>query len=120
VEHGEVCVTGIECPMSFSLRFKLRKGAHVPSPQFLVKRRRFSEHDMEAGYYATTAVGPDLMADTKDAVRRMIDWLGQEHGLSPEEAYMLCSVAGDLKISEVVDQSNWIVSFYMPLGIFQS
>lgn len=60
------------------------------------------------------------MADTKDAVRRMIDWLGQEHGLSPEEAYVLCSVAGDLKISEVVDQPNWIVSFYMPLGIFQS
>jgi acetamidase/formamidase len=50
----------------------------------------------------------------------MIDWLGQEHGLSPEEAYVLCSVAGDLKISEVVDQPNWIVSFYMPLGIFQS
>jgi acetamidase/formamidase len=75
---------------------------------------------MEAGYYATTAVGPDLMADTKDAVRRMIDWLGQEHGLSPEEACVLCSVAGDLKISEVVDQPNWIVSFYMPLGIVQS
>jgi acetamidase/formamidase len=50
----------------------------------------------------------------------MIDWLTSEHGLAPEDAYLLCSAAGDLKISEVVDQPNWIVSFYMPLTIFAS
>jgi acetamidase/formamidase len=49
----------------------------------------------------------------------MIDWLGSERGMAPEEAYLLCSLAGDLKISEIVDQPNWIVSFYMPLSIFQ-
>lgn len=115
---GEVCVTGIECPMSFSLRFNVRKGLNLPSPQFIVKRGRLSAHDTDAGYYATTGIGPDLMTNAKDAVRRMIDWLGREHGLEGEEAYVLCSVAGDLKISEVVDQPNWIVSFYMPLSIF--
>jgi acetamidase/formamidase len=115
---GEVCVTGIECPMSFSLRFGLRKAERLPSPQFLVKRGRLSVHDTEAGYFATTGVGPDLLEDSKNAVRRMIDWLGKEHGLSPEDAYVLCSIAGDLKISEVVDAPNWIVSFYMPLAIF--
>jgi acetamidase/formamidase len=117
---GEVCVTGIECPMSFSLRFNLRKRLNLPSPQFIVKRSPISDHDTDRGYYATTGVGPDLMQDAKDAVRRMIDWLGKEYGLAPEEAYVLCSVAGDLKISEIVDQPNWIVSFYMPLSIFQS
>jgi acetamidase/formamidase len=117
---GEVCVTGIECPMSFSLRFGLRKGARIPSPQFIVKRSPISDHDTNAGYFATTGVGPDLMQNSKNAVRRMIDWLVKEHHLTPEDAYLLCSVAGDLKISEIVDQPNWIVSFYMPLGIFQS
>ena len=100
---GEVCVTGIECPMSFSLRFNLRKGAHLPSPRFIVKRSPVSTHDKDAGYFATTGVGPDLMQNARNAVRRMIDWLTKEHGLAPEEAYVLCSVAGDLKISE-----SWI------------
>lgn len=118
---GEVCVTGIECPMSFSLRFNLRKGANLPAPQFYTRNRRspLSNHDTDAGYFATTAVGPDLMENTQNSVRYMIDWLGAEHGLSPEDAYCLCSVVGDLKISEVVDAPNWIVSFYMPLSIFQ-
>jgi acetamidase/formamidase len=105
--------------MSFSLRFNVRKGANLPSPQYYVKRSPLSIHDTGAGYFATTAVGPDLMENSKNAVRRMIDWLGKEHGLSPQEAYVLSSVAGDLKISEIVDQPNWIVSFFMPLSLFQ-
>jgi acetamidase/formamidase len=59
------------------------------------------------------------MEDAQNAVRRMIDWLGGEHGLSPKDAYLLCSVAGDLKFSEIVDQPNWILSFSMPLSIFE-
>jgi acetamidase/formamidase len=116
---GEVCVTGIECPMSFSLRFGLRKYANLPSPQFIARRTPLSVHESAAGYFATTGVGPDLLQNCKDAVRRMIDWLRAEHGLSAEDAYCLCSVAGDLKVSEVVDAPNWIVSFYMPLSIFR-
>lgn len=117
---GEVCVTGIECPMSFSLRFKLLKDLSLPSPQFMTgKRSPLSIHDTSAGYFATTGVGPDLMRNAQDAVRRMIDWLGREKQLSPEEAYILCSVVGDLKISEIVDRPNWVISFYMPLSIFE-
>jgi acetamidase/formamidase len=115
---GEVCVTGIECPMSFSLRFNVIKGQNLPSPQFIARRSPLSGHDQAAGYYATTGVGPDLMENARNAVRRMIDWLGREYRMAPEEAYLLCSLAGDLKISEIVDAPNWIVSFYMPLGIF--
>jgi acetamidase/formamidase len=48
----------------------------------------------------------------------MIDWLTKEKGLSREDAYLLCSAVGDLKMSEVVDQPNWIASFYLPLGVF--
>jgi acetamidase/formamidase len=48
----------------------------------------------------------------------MIDYLGREHGIAPVDAYLLCSVACDLKISEVVDAPNWIVTAYCPLSIF--
>jgi formamidase len=48
----------------------------------------------------------------------MIDWLVREHGLEPAQAYLLCSVAVDLRISEIVDVPNFIVTAYCPLGIF--
>jgi acetamidase/formamidase len=68
--------------------------------------------------YATDGVGPDLMVAARDAVRRMIDWLGREHGLSAVDAYLLHSVAIDLRISEIVDMPNYLVTAYCPLGIF--
>ena len=48
----------------------------------------------------------------------MIDWLGREHGLSAVEAYLLCSVAVDLRISEIVDVPNFVVTAHCPLGMF--
>ena len=59
------------------------------------------------------------MTAARDAVRRMIDWLGREHGISPIDAYMLCSVGVDLRISEIVDQPNFIVTAHCPLSIFE-
>src|SRR5580693_882285 len=70
------------------------------------------------GYYHTTGTGPDLMENAKNAVRDMVDWLVTDQGLSLHEAYALCSVAGDLKISETVDLPNWVVSMTLPRGIF--
>jgi acetamidase/formamidase len=58
------------------------------------------------------------MVAARDAVRRMIDWLVREHGLEPVQAYLLCTVAVDLRISEIVDVPNFIVTAYCPLGIF--
>ena len=71
-----------------------------------------------AGWFCTTAHGPDLWLNTQNAVRYMIDWLKKEHGLNDHEGLILCSTAMDLKISETVDAPNWIVSACMPLGIF--
>ena len=48
----------------------------------------------------------------------MIDHLVAERGLSREEAYILSSVAVDLRISEIVDTPNWIVSAFLPESIF--
>ncbi len=57
------------------------------------------------------------MTAARDAVAGMIDLLTARTGMPPEEAYMLCSVCGDLRISEVVDAPNWVVSFYFPRAV---
>jgi acetamidase/formamidase len=48
----------------------------------------------------------------------MIDWLGREHGIAAVDAYLLCSVGIDLRISEIVDAPNFIVTAHCPLSIF--
>ena len=48
---------------------------------------------------------------------RMIDWMGRTAGLAPADAYMLCSVAVDLRISEIVDLPNVAVPAHCPLAV---
>jgi acetamidase/formamidase len=114
---GEVCGTAIESQMDVELTLDLVTGANLKSPRFSTPGP-VTRHLDGAGYEATTGLGPDLMTATRDAVSRMIDLLAAEHGLSPIDAYLLLSVCGDLRISEVVDQPNWIVSFYFPRIVF--
>ena len=54
------------------------------------------------------------MQACRDAVSAMIDRLTASTRMSAEDSYMLCSVCGDLRISEIVDAPNWVVSFYFP------
>lgn len=56
----------------------------------------------------------ELFEGARCAVRGMIELLTARHGLSAEQAYMLCSVCADLRISEIVDAPNWLVSLYFP------
>jgi acetamidase/formamidase len=58
------------------------------------------------------------MQGARDAVSGMIDLLSSQQGISAVEAYMLCSVCADLRISEIVDQPNWVVSMYFPKIVF--
>jgi acetamidase/formamidase len=103
--------------MGVTLRFHVRKGHSLPSPQFITPGPLTRKYDAR-GYYATTGIAPDLMLATQLAVRHMLDHLTGVHRLTREEAYVLCSVAADLKISEVVDKPNWIVSCYLPRTLF--
>jgi acetamidase/formamidase len=57
------------------------------------------------------------MQAAKDSLRAMVEHISTTYGLEPVEAYVL-SLVVDLKISEIVDQPNWIVSSYLPLAIF--
>ena len=70
------------------------------------------------GHHGTMGIGPDLMEGARAAVRETIAWLVEEHGLSREDAYVTCSLAGDLKLLEVVDAGMWNVGFTLPLSIF--
>jgi acetamidase/formamidase len=114
---GEVCVTAIESPMFGALRFTLEKDRTIPSPQYRTPAPLTPRVD-SAPFFATTGVNGDLYVAAQDAVRAMIDHLGQTYALSPEDAYLLCSLTVDLKISEIVDAGQYIVSALLPEAIF--
>jgi acetamidase/formamidase len=63
-------------------------------------------------------ISADLMEGARQAVRGMIEMVVERHGLEREDAYVLCSLAGDLKILEIVDAGVWNVGFTMPRSIF--
>ncbi len=115
---GEICGTAIESPMSVTLTLGLIKDARLEGPRFTTPGP-VTRHLDEKGYEVTTGIGPDLMTGAREAVSRMIDLLGRTHGLAPVDAYMLCSVCGDLRISEIVDLPNWLVSFYFPRMVLE-
>jgi acetamidase/formamidase len=114
---GEVCGTAIETPMRARVRLSVRKDLRIQAPEFLTAPGAAAETPV-GRRYATDGIGPDLMTAARDAVRRMIDWLGREHGVAPIDAYMLCSVGIDLRISEIVDVPNFVVTAHCPLSIF--
>ncbi|HEY0755655.1 MAG TPA: acetamidase/formamidase family protein [Ktedonobacteraceae bacterium] len=114
---GEVCGTAIETPMRATVRLTARKDIHVHEPQFLTAGPLIQRTNT-AAYYATDGIGPDLMEAARNAIRHMITHLQSTYQLSRADAYMLCSVAVDLKISEIVDAPHWVISAFLPLSIF--
>jgi Binding-prot-dependent transport system membrane comp, N-term/Acetamidase/Formamidase family len=115
---GEVCGTAIESPMSVVLSFDVVRGANLKTPRFTTAGP-VARHLDTKGYEVTTGVGPDLMEGARAAVMNMIDLLSARYKMAPVDAYMLCSVCGDLRISEIVDQPNWVVSFYFPRVVLE-
>jgi acetamidase/formamidase len=113
---GEVCVSAIEMDSTTSLRFTVRKDLAFEEPRFRTPGSRW--RSSTGACYVTTAHGPDLLENSRNAVRYMLDHLVTEYGLTRADAYCLCSVVVDLKISQIVDAPNWIVSAFLPLEIF--
>jgi len=104
---GEVCGTAIETPMRIVYEVNVIKGKrHVKEPQYETEDT-----------YAVTAFATTLDEAARKALRYMIDYLEAEHGLDRTEAYVLCSLAGDLKIGEVVDAPHMLVSMHMSKAI---
>lgn len=104
---GEVCGTAIEAPTRIVYKIELIKGGRsIPEPEYETETT-----------YAVTAFGTTIDEAAKKATRYMIDYLEGEHGMKREDAYMLCSLAGDLRIAEVVDVPHMLVSMHMPKDI---
>lgn len=116
---GEVCGTAVETAMTVRLQVELIKDrdAGIRRPQFDVPAP--PPASASKGHHVTTGVGPDLMAAARDAIRDMIDHIVKTYGLDASLAYCLCSVAVDLRITEIVDVPNWMVAAYLPRAIFR-
>jgi acetamidase/formamidase len=115
---GEVCGTAIESPMRVALQFDLIKRTPLTFPRFRTPGPVTRHLDVK-GYEVTTGIDTDLMQAAQAAVRSMLDLLVREHHMPAMDAYLLCSVCGDLRISEIVDLPNWTVSFYFPRVVFE-
>jgi acetamidase/formamidase len=106
--HGEVSGTAIEAPMRIVYGVQVLKGGRsIEEPQY--------ENDQS---YAVTAFATTLDEAARKATRYMIDYLEAEHGLTRREAYMLASIAADLKIAEVVDMPHVLVTMHIAKAIF--
>ena len=114
---GEVCVAAIECPMRASLRFDVL-AAPPPAPGSSPPPGSLTPRVDAGGFYGTMGIADDLMEGSRIAVRNMVALLGERHGLEPRDAYMLCSLAGDLKILEIVDAGMWNVGMLVPRSVF--
>jgi len=115
---GEVCGTAIESQLDVTVKLELVKDANLPFPRFRTPGP-VTRHLDEKGYDVTTGIGSDLMEGARAAVSGMVELLAKRHNIAPVEAYMLCSVCGDLRISEIVDMPNWVVSFYFPRVVLE-
>ena len=105
---GEVGGTAIEGPLRVVYELEVIKGAGpIPSPHY--------ETDE---FYAVTGFAPTIDEAARNAVQAMVDYLVSSRDLSRQEAYQLASMAGDLKISEVVDVPNMLVAMRISKDVF--
>ena len=105
---GEVDVTALETSLIGTFQFIVRKDLHFHWPRAETP-----------SYYITMGLDPDLNEAAKIAVREMIDYLTTEKHLRRDEAYMLCSVAANLRITQVVDGTKG-AHMMLPKDIFVS
>jgi acetamidase/formamidase len=107
---GEVCINGIECPADVTLRFEVHKRRSLPGPMLETPAGRKLEADAEGGEWIVVESAADATAAARAATSRMIDLLVDRWGLSAVHAYLLCSVAMNLRFSQVVNEPIFTVS----------
>src|SRR5277367_417760 len=112
---GEVCNNGIECPADVTLRLHLHKDRALPGPLIESgKARSASAADSQTASWIVVESAEDAVTAARAATLRMIDLLSEHWGFSPVHAYLLCSVAMNLRLSQVVNEPMFTVSAAMP------
>jgi formamidase len=129
---GEACGTAIEMAATCYCSFNVLKGAakthNIRDVQYY-RNEYFTAPEMALPkrFFATTGqsytregvnFSEDVTLAARNALLNMIDYLVDERGFTRQQAYAICSVAVDLKISELVDVPNVVVSAFLPLDIF--
>ena len=105
---GEVCINGIECPLDVTLRFKLHKNQPLAGP--IVESSERAAPDATADAWVVVESGTDAAETARAATNRMVDLLVSRWGFSDVHAYLLCSVALKLRLSQVVNEPMYTVS----------
>jgi acetamidase/formamidase len=103
--------------MSASVRFGVTRRRSA-GPWFETPPGSLTPRADGGGHYGTMGIADDLMQGAQIAVRNMVALVAERHGLEPRDAYMLCSLAGDLKILEIVDAGMWNVGMLLPRNVF--
>jgi formamidase len=142
---GEVSGTAIEMGATVTVKTEIRKGqgAFVKVPHYeggaQLKKlapsefyattgfplKQAGEIPVQHAYLGEEKIGPlsnlseDLVLAARNALTEIIDWMVKNKGLTAEQAYIVSSVAVDLRIGQVVDVPNYIVSAVLPLEIFK-
>jgi formamidase len=128
---GEVCGTAIEIQATVNLTVTLRKGTADGAQlsrgiAYSREAAGAEEHRQRGGYFATTGIcvrngrneSENATLAAQNAIRAMIDHLVRDRGFTAQQAYCICSVAVDLRLSQVVDVPNFVASAVLPVSIF--
>jgi acetamidase/formamidase len=105
---GEVCINGMECPADATLRFKIHKQRALRGP--LIESAESVCPDGAADSWVVVESGVDALAAARAATSRMVDLLSEQWGIEPVRAYVLCSVAMKLRLSQVVNEPMTTIS----------
>ena len=98
---GEVCINGIETPAEVALRFRVRRDLRLTAPMAETAARAAVA---SSGEWLMIEAHENPMTATAAATSRMVDFIAEGWGLKPENAYVLCSVAMSLRLSQVVNR----------------
>ena len=109
---GEICGTAIEISATVSLKVRIIKGRQTLDPVV------YSQNQESGSLMCAMGIDSDLHMASVKAAENMIQELSLS-GYKPEEAYVLCSVAGNLRISEIVDEPNFVVSMCLPTSMLK-
>jgi acetamidase/formamidase len=110
---GEVCINGIECPTNVTLRFHLHKQRPLAGP-LIESAAPSRKQDAVGDAWIVVESGTDAIAAARAATSRMIDLLIVNWGFSDVHAYLFCSVAMHLRLSQVVNEPMFTVSAALP------
>jgi acetamidase/formamidase len=103
---GEVCINGIECPLDVTLRFQLHRSRTLAAP--LIESSAVNSVGTDS--WIVVESDQDVLRAARNATSRMIDLLVDRWGFSDVYAYILCSVAMHLRLSQVVNEPMFTVT----------